>query len=50
MELSLYIIIYPCEIQTLANALVGILKVVLANETDVHLPAGFALLLEKSIP
>ena len=50
MELRLYIIIYPCEIQTLANALVGILKVVLAYESDVHLAGGIALFVQEITP
>ena len=50
MNLCLYIIIYTSQVQALANALVSILQVVLADETDVHFSGGIALLLEKIVP
>ena len=50
VDLRLHIIIYTSQVQTLANALIGILQVVLANETDVYLLRGIALLVEEVVP
>ena len=50
MNLCLHIIINAGQVQTLADALVSVLQIVFPYQPDVHLPAGFALLLEKSIP
>ena len=50
MDLGLHIIIYTCQIQTLADALIGILEVVFAHQSDVDLTSGVALFVEEVVP
>ncbi len=44
MNLSLHIVVDACPIQTLTDALLGILQVVFAHETDMPLALRIALL------
>ena len=46
----LHIVIDACEVQTLADTLVGILQVVFAHERHMDLTVGFALLVEEVVP
>ena len=50
MQLGLHIIIDTCQVQALANALVGILQVVLTYQSDVYLACGVALLGQEGVP
>ena len=50
VNLRLYIIIYACQVQTLAYRLVGVLQVVLAHQSDVYLALGVALLVQEVVP
>ena len=44
MQLGFHIIIYTCQVKTLADALVGILQVVFAHQSDMYFSLGIALL------
>ena len=50
VDLCFYIIIYTSQVQTLTDTLIRILQVVLANQSDVHLLRGIALLVEEVVP
>ena len=50
MNFCFYIVVDASQIQALANALVGILQVVLAHQPDVNLAGGVALLFKERMP
>ena len=50
VQLGLHIVVDTSQIQALADALVGILEVVLTNKTDVHLAGSVALLVQEVVP
>ena len=50
VQFSFHIIVDASQVQALADALVGILKVVLANQADVYLAGGITLLVQEVVP
>ena len=50
MNLGLHVVVDASQVQTLADALVGILQVVLAHQCNVHLTGSLALLVQKVVP
>ena len=50
VQTDFHIVVDTCQVQALANALIGILQVVFAHQSDVHLAGGVALLVEKIAP